>query len=203
VDIYPLAMPDAYRVTPAKLADARGYFYEALRYDTLLAETGHAFTPRQVNYSASARGTMRGLHGVLAPPGQAKFVSCVRGAVLDIVVDIRPGSPTFGRHDVNRLDAEDGASVYVAEGLGHGFIALTDDACVCYLCSTIFDPATPFEISPLDPELALPWHLAGELADNPLLSAKDAAAPTLAAAADQGLLATYDECLRIYKQNRE
>jgi dTDP-4-dehydrorhamnose 3,5-epimerase len=199
MEIRPLAVLDAYRLTPEKHIDARGCFFEALRYDMLLDEVGHAFTPRQVNFSVSSAGTLRGVHGVLLPPGQAKFVSCVRGAVADIVIDIRLGSPTFGLHHVNRLDADEAVSVYAAEGLGHGFVALTDDACVEYLCSTEFQPGTPFEIDPFDPELDLPWPLIGE----PLMSAKDAGAPSLARAADLGLLATYDECLELYAANRD
>ncbi|GAA3343132.1 dTDP-4-dehydrorhamnose 3,5-epimerase [Amorphoplanes nipponensis] len=198
MQIRPLTVLDAYRVTPDKIVDERGCFYETLRYDTLLEQTGHDFTPRQVNHSVSRANTVRGIHGVRLPAGQAKFVSCVRGAVADIVVDIRPGSPTFGRHHVNRLSAENGVSVYVAEGLGHGFVALTDEACVQYLCSTTFVPGTPLEIDPMDPALDLPWPLAGP----PLMSAKDAGAPTLAEAADRGLLAGYDECLRHYAANR-
>lgn len=198
MEIRPLAVPDAYRVVPRKIADRRGCFYEALRYDTLLEETGHSFTPRQVNHSISRRGTLRGIHGVLLPPGQAKLVSCVRGAVLDIVVDIRLGSPAFGCYDTNQLCSDTAVSVYVAEGLGHGFVALTDDACVQYLCSTIFEPGTPFEINPLDPALALPWGQTGE----PLMSPKDAGAPPLARAAQQGLLATYAQCQVLYQANR-
>lgn len=198
MDIRALAVPDAYRVTSPRMDDARGCFYESFRYDVLERAVGHAFVPRQTNFSVSRRGTLRGLHGVLIPPGQAKFVTCVRGAVLDIVVDIRLGAPTFGTYAVNRLGADDGTAVFVAEGLGHGFVALTDDACVSYLCSTVYQPGTPFEINPLDPELDLPWGLTAPA----LMSAKDAAAPNLSAAADLGLLPTYAECRALYRRRR-
>ena len=198
MEVHALAVPDAYRIVPRKLRDERGCFFEAYRHDVLRELTGHAFTPRQVNYSVSRRGTLRGIHGVSIPPGQAKYVSCVRGAVLDIVVDIRPGSPSFGVHAVNRLDAETGVSVYVAEGLGHGFVALTDDACVSYLCSTEYVPGTAFEVDPLDPALALPWALAGP----PLMSEKDAGAPRVAAAERLGRLASYAECTAYYERRR-
>src|SRR2546423_5064328 len=161
MDVSALAVPDAYRVTPRRITDDRGSFFESFRYDLLEARTGRPFTPRQANFSVSRRGTLRGLHSVRIPPGQAKFVTCVRGAVLDIVVDIRLGSPTFGAYAVNRLDAVGGEAVFVAEGLGHGVLALTDDACASYLGSTLYQPGTPVEIDPLDPALALPWGLTG------------------------------------------
>lgn len=198
MEIHPLAVLDAYRLTPSKLTDSRGCVYEALRHDTLLELTGHSFTPRQVNFSVSRRGTVRGIHGVLLPPGQAKFVSCVRGEVIDVVVDIRLGSPTFGSYHANRLDADSAECVYIAEGLGHGFVALTDDACMEYLCSTIYEPATPFEINPLDPAMSLPWDVTTE----PLMSAKDKAAPSLAEAQALGLLPSYKECKELYAVNR-
>lgn len=198
MEIRPLAVPDAYRITPRKLADTRGCFYEALRYDTLLDASGHSFTPQQVNCSVSRRGTIRGVHGVLLPPAQAKFVSCIRGALVDIVVDLRLGSPAFGRHDVSYLNEENGAAVYLAEGLGHAFLALADDTCVQYVCSTMYVPGTQVEVDPMDPELALPWPLHGAA---PLLSDKDAHAPSLREAAAQGLLCSYADCQDLYAAN--
>lgn len=201
MEIQQTAVPDAYRVTPRLLGDVRGSFHESYRYRELARATGHVFRPLQVNYSVSARDTLRGMHGVLIPPGQAKFVSCVRGRLLDVVADLRLGSPTFGAHETTVLDARDGTAVYAAEGLVHGFVALTDDACISYLCSTEYVPGTQFEVAPYDPELLLPWDswLAGE----PLMSDKDRRAPTVAAAADRGLLARYDECLALYEALRK
>ncbi|OMI33991.1 dTDP-4-dehydrorhamnose 3,5-epimerase [Streptomyces sparsogenes DSM 40356] len=198
MEIHETAVPDAYRVVPRHHTDARGSFFESYAYDELARRTGHVFVPLQVNYSVSARNTLRGLHGTRLPPGQAKFVSCVRGALLDVVVDLRLGSPAFGAYATHRLDAREGTAVYVAEGLGHGFVALTDDACISYLCSTRFVPGTQIDIQPLDPALGLPWHLG--LTDEPLISEKDAGAPSLAEAADQGLLATYDACRELYER---
>ncbi|MFJ5233527.1 dTDP-4-dehydrorhamnose 3,5-epimerase family protein [Kitasatospora sp. NPDC088391] len=195
-----MKVPDAYRITPRKWPDARGEFFESYKYDAIARETGHVFAPQQVNYSSSVRNTLRGLHGVAIPPGQAKFVTCVRGSLLDVVVDVRLGSPTFGAYDTTVLDAHEGTAVYVAEGLAHGFVALTDDSCVSYLCSTEFVPGTQIEIQPFDPELALPWELG--LTGEPLLSEKDAAAPSLAQAIDRGLLADYRDCLALYARLR-
>ncbi|WP_238014810.1 dTDP-4-dehydrorhamnose 3,5-epimerase family protein [Dactylosporangium sp. AC04546] len=183
----PLPVPGALLVRPKPLADSRGVFFESVRFADLEAATGQRFRPEQVNYSVSRRNTLRGLHGVAVPPGQAKFVTCVRGAVRDIVVDLRLGSPCFGAHAVNVLTAAAGDAVYVPEGVVHGFLALTDDACVAYVLSTAHQPGTQVDVNPLDPALALPWDFAAP----PLLSAKDAQAPTVAEAHDRGLLATW------------
>lgn len=195
-----MAVPDAYRVTPRLIRDDRGSFHESFKYTELARATGHVFRPLQVNYSVSARDTLRGIHGVAIPPGQAKFVSCVRGRLLDLVVDLRLGSPAFGVHDTTVLDAREGTAVYVAEGLTHGFVALEDDTCISYLCSTEFVPGTQFEIAPFDPELALPWHTG--LSGEPLMSRKDAEAPTVAQAADRGVLARYEDCKALYERLR-
>ncbi|HEX6967818.1 MAG TPA: dTDP-4-dehydrorhamnose 3,5-epimerase family protein [Micromonosporaceae bacterium] len=177
-------IPGVFLVTPRPQRDLRGCFYEGFRADLLRRETGREFTVAQINYSVSRRNTVRGLHGVRNPPGQAKYVTCVRGALLDIVVDLRVGSPTFGRHVRNVLDAESGRAVLIDEGMGHGFRALTDDTCICYVLSTPYVPGTQFEIDPFDAELALPW----ELTEPPVLSDKDAKAPSLAEAMTAGIL---------------
>ncbi|RKE21289.1 dTDP-4-dehydrorhamnose 3,5-epimerase family protein [Streptomyces sp. TLI_171] len=198
--IHETELPDVYRITPKLLPDARGNFFESYRREALAEATGHAFTPLQVNYSTSSRNTLRGIHGVTIPPGQAKFVSCVRGVLVDVVIDVRLGSPTFGRHIVTRLDASEGTAVYVAEGLAHGFVALTDDACVSYLCSTEYVPGTQFDIQPFDPDMGIPWErwLDGEA----LVSEKDRTAPSLAEHAERGTLAGYEECRALYARNR-
>ncbi len=122
------------------------------------------------------------------PPGQAKLVTCVRGSVRDVVVDLRLGSPEFGTYETTALDAESGRAVYVPEGVVHGFLALTDDACVSYLLSTPHVPGTQIDIDPLDPDLAIAWT-AGAPADlELLLSAKDRAAPGVREAEAAGLL---------------
>jgi NDP-hexose 3,5-(Or5-) epimerase len=198
MDSRELSVPDSFLFTPAKLADDRGCFYESYREDVLAETVGHGFTVAQTNFSISARGVLRGIHGVLLPPGQAKVVTCHRGAILDVVVDTRIGSPTFGEHASNVVTAESGEFVYVAEGLGHAFLALTDDTCVGYLCSTRYVPGTQVDINPLDPELGLDWTMAGE----PRLSEKDAGAPSLAVAAKSDLLPTYTDCLTHYETLR-
>jgi NDP-hexose 3,5-(Or5-) epimerase len=181
------AIPGAFLITPDHLPDDRGSFYESLRCDELERSAGITFRPHQINYSVSKRHTLRGIHSVRIPPGQAKFVTCVRGVLRDIVVDLRIGSPTFGRHQVNELDADSGRSVYVPEGVGHGFLALTDDACICYVVSSTYVPGTQIDINPLDPDLGLPWNCP----ETPLISEKDAKAPTVAEAVAAGILPVF------------
>jgi dTDP-4-dehydrorhamnose 3,5-epimerase len=190
VKIRQLGVTGAFEITPVQHGDPRGLFMEWFRVDHLAAELGHPFTLAQANMSVSARGVVRGIHFADVPPGQAKYVTCVRGAVLDVVVDIRVGSPTFGQWEGVRLDEVDRRAVYISEGLGHGFCALTDDATLSYLCSTTYAPEREHGIHPLDPRLGIEWPT-----DEPLVSAKDAAAPGLEEAAAAGLLPEYEKCL--------
>ncbi|MFI7003370.1 dTDP-4-dehydrorhamnose 3,5-epimerase family protein [Nocardia sp. NPDC050175] len=189
-----MTISHAYRIQPDKVPDRRGVFYEAVRATALSEIIRYPFEVAQVNYSVSCRNTLRGIHGTALPPGQAKLVTCVRGAVLDIVVDLRVGSPTFGEFDTTYQDEASGIGVYLADGLGHAFLALSDDVCMSYLCSTEYEPGTMIDIDALDPELGLPWNLTGQ----PIRSDKDAAAPTLREAVATGLLPTYQQCLDAY-----
>ncbi|MGW8761791.1 dTDP-4-dehydrorhamnose 3,5-epimerase family protein [Streptomyces sp. NPDC055815] len=185
-------VPGAYVFTPDPIPDPRGVFFEALRSDLVEETVGRPFRPAQINYSTSVRNTLRGIHGVAVPPGQAKYVTCVRGAARDLVVDLRVGSPTFGEHHATLLDAESGRSVYVPEGVGHGFLTLTDDTCICYVVSTLYVPGTQIDIDPLDPDLALPWGFE----EPPLMSEKDAKAPGVREARAAGLLADWHDLRR-------
>ena len=178
-----LSIAGAYEITPVLHGDPRGLFTEWYRFDQLAAEVGHPLRLAQANLSVSSRGVVRGIHYADVPPGQAKYIACVRGAVLDVVVDIRVGSPTYGRWEGVTLDDVDRRAVYLGEGLGHGFCALTDDATLAYLCSETYNPQGERAIHPLDPDLAIDWPAA-----DPQLSARDAAAPSLASAAADGLL---------------
>jgi dTDP-4-dehydrorhamnose 3,5-epimerase len=158
----------------------------------------HGLDLRQANCSVSKAGVVRGIHFATVPPGQAKYVTCLFGAVLDAVVDIRMGSPTFGRWEPVLLDGVDRRAVYVAEGLGHVFMALSEGAAVSYLCSDVYAPAREFGIHPLDPEIGIEWPT--ELA--PVLSPKDDAAPSLAEARRAGLLPDYGACCARYDDLR-
>lgn len=194
VNLRELAVPDAYEITPTQHGDDRGVFMEWFRADRLAEATGRALELVQANCSVSRRGVLRGVHFADVPPSQAKYVTCFAGAVLDVVVDIRVGSPTFGAVDSVLLDDTDRRAIFVPEGLGHAFMALSDTAVVGYLCSNTYSPAREHELHPLDPDLALPWPT--DVA--PELSPKDAAAPTLAQARDQGLLPDYQQCQAWY-----
>jgi dTDP-4-dehydrorhamnose 3,5-epimerase len=198
VDIRPLAVPDSYVLDLVPHGDPRGRFTEWYRADALAAAVGFPLPLAQANHSVSARGVLRGVHFALVPPGQAKYVYCAEGRVLDVVVDVRVGSPTFGVHDSVVLDSEQPRATYLAEGLGHAFVSLAERSSVTYLVSSPYDPQREFGVHPLDPDLALPWPADVEFQ----LSAKDAAAPTLAQAREQGLLPTMAECTARYAELR-
>ena len=157
--------------------------------------SGTALDLRQANLSVSAKGSVRGIHFADVPPSQAKYVTCPSGALLDVVVDIRVGSPTFGQWDSVLLDEKDRRAIYLSEGLGHVFMALTEGAVVSYLCSAGYAPDREHGVHPMDPEIGIDWP-AGIA---PLLSPKDEAAPSLAQAKDAGLLPSYDECQAFYR----
>ena len=196
MDVQPLDIDGAWVFTPRQHPDDRGVFLEWFKAAVVEEAVGHRLSLAQANHSVSARGTLRGVHYADVPPSQAKYVYCSAGAVLDVVVDIRVGSPTFGRCAAVRLDDVDRRGIYIAEGLGHAFLALTDAASVTYLCSQSYNPTGEHGVHPLDPELALPWP--GDV--EPLLSPKDAAAPTLAEARAAGALPAYEDCLALYRR---
>ena len=192
MEIRQLGIEGAFVVPPRQLGDPRGLFLEWFKDAPFAGAAGHGFSLAQANLSVSARGTLRGIHFADVPPGQAKYVTCVAGAVLDVVVDIRVGSPTYGQWDAVRLDTVDRRAIYLSEGLGHGFCALEDGSTVIYLCSEGYAPTREHEVHPLDPAIGIEWGLP---ADELLLSAKDEAAPSLAQARESGLLPRHGECL--------
>jgi dTDP-4-dehydrorhamnose 3,5-epimerase len=186
----PMGIGGSWTFTPAVHRDERGYFLEWFRARELSESVGHWPETAQANCSVSRRGVIRGIHFASVPPGQAKYVTCVSGAVLDVVVDLRIGSPTYGRWEAVRLDDESRRAVFLAEGLGHAFTALSEEATVIYLCSTPYSPGREHGVHPLDPDIGVEWPTGTE----PMLSAKDAAAPTLADARRAGLLPVYADC---------
>lgn len=196
VQVRPLTIPGVWEFTPILRPDDRGVFLESFKASVFEEHIGQLFDLQQMNISVSKAGTVRGIHFADVPPGQAKYVQCFDGAILDIVVDIRVGSPTFGKWEAVELNAETRVGLYLAEGLGHGFCALTESATVGYLCSEPYSPTGEHGIHPLDPELALPWPGGAES----VLSAKDAAAPTLAEATAAGLLPNYQDCVDWYQE---
>ena len=185
-----LSIAGAWEFTPRKFGDDRGVFLEWFKSSLFEEVTGRALDLRQANCSVSAAGVLRGIHFTEAPPGQAKYVTCVNGAFLDVAVDLRVGSPTFGQWDSVLLDDVDRRAVFLSEGLGHAILSLQDGSTVMYLCSVEYNPGVDHDVHPLDPELAIDWPTHGR-DGSPLeyvLSGKDSAAPTLAAALAAGVL---------------
>jgi len=190
-----LSVPGAWEITPRQHGDPRGVFLESFQGDPFRVATGHSFDLQQANCSVSAAGVLRGIHYADVPPGQAKYVTCVKGAVLDVVVDIRVGSPTFAGWDAVLLDDIDRRAIYLSEGLGHAFLSLEDDSTVLYLCSTSYTPGREHGIHPLDPEVGIVWLTTARDGSPivPQLSEKDLAAPTLAEALELALLPRSDD----------
>jgi dTDP-4-dehydrorhamnose 3,5-epimerase len=185
-----LDVDGAWLLDPRIHADGRGSFLEWFRGAELCGDVGHRMDVAQANCSVSRRGVIRGIHFSDVPPGQAKYVTCASGAVIDVVVDLRVGSPGFGRWQAVRLDDQTRRAVYISEGLGHAFAALSDQATVLYLCSTPYAPGREHGVHPLDRAIGIAWPTDIE----PVLSDKDAAAPSLAEAQAAGLLPEYDKC---------
>ncbi|MEV5567890.1 dTDP-4-dehydrorhamnose 3,5-epimerase family protein [Streptomyces sp. NPDC052196] len=187
-----LAVSGAFEFAPEVHADPRGLFVSPLQEAPFLAAVGRPFPVAQTNHSRSARGVLRGLHFTTAPPGQAKYVHCARGRALDVVVDLRLGSPTFGLWDTVDMDEGTCRAGYYPEGVGHAFLALEDDTVMSYLVTTGYRPELEQAITPLDAELSLPWPNGIDL----VLSERDRAAPGLAQATAQGLLPRYADCVQ-------
>ena len=190
VQAEPTTIKGSWVFTPLQHTDDRGVFLESFKESVFSDVVGHSFDLKQMNISVSQRGTVRGIHFADVPPGQAKYVQCFAGSILDVVVDIRVGSATFGEWAAVELDSTTRMGLYVAEGLGHAFCALTESATVGYLCSESYAPTREHGINPLDSDLGISWPNLSDL----VLSDKDAAAPSLADAMSAGLLPHYGEC---------
>lgn len=191
-----LSVPDVIEFTPQVFPDARGQFVAPFQQSAFGAATGHQLQLAQFNHSVSRRGVIRGVHFSDVPPGQAKYVYCTQGSLLDVAIDVRIGSPTFGRWCSVLLDTESHRCVYLAEGIGHAFIALANDTVMAYLCSTGYNPSAEHTVNPLDPALRLPWPIDLD----PVLSDKDRTAPTLAESA--AILPHWSTCQTHYSNLR-
>ncbi|MBB5828972.1 epimerase EvaD [Micromonospora carbonacea] len=189
-----LAVEGAYVFTPRVFPDPRGVFVSPY-LDSVFTETlGYPLFPvAQTSYSVSRRGVVRGLHYTTTPPGSAKFVSCPYGRVLDVVLDVRVGSPTFGRWDSVVLDSQGFRSLYLPTGVAHMFVALMDDTVMSYLLSTEYVFENERALSPLDDTLGLPVPADIE----PILSDRDRTAITFAQAHAAGVLPRYEICAEI------
>lgn len=196
-----LPIAGAYEFEPRSFPDERGRFTAPFQERPFVEALGHPLRLAQLNTSFSRAGVIRGVHFADVPPGQAKYVYCPRGALVDVIVDLRRGSPTFGRHTSVRLDDVSCRAVYLAEGLGHGFVALADETVMVYACSEAYNPTAEHALDPWDPELALPWT---EFLDGrePIISAKDLEAPSLARHLAADTLPRYEDCLAWYDRTR-
>lgn len=169
------SLPGVWELQPELFRDARGFFLETYHREKY---SGVGITDAfvQDNHSRSAKGALRGLHYQL-PHAQAKLCRVVEGEALDVAVDVRLGSPTFGKWTSVRLSAERQNQIFIPQGFAHGFLALSDSVQFLYKCSDFYDPASERGIAWNDPDLAISWGVA-----HPLVSEKDASYPTLARA---------------------
>ncbi len=177
MQIIETALPEVKILTPKRFGDARGYFaetYSAKRMDD--AGIFHPFIQDNLSHSAS-RGTIRGLHFQGPPSAQTKLVSCLAGAILDVAVDLRVGSPRFGQHVAVELSAQNGCQLLVPRGFAHGFCTLADQTLVAYKVDAYYDASVDFSLAFDDPALAIAWPITRAKA---VLSDKDSRAPTLA-----------------------
>jgi dTDP-4-dehydrorhamnose 3,5-epimerase len=185
VDIFPLSIAGAFSITNTVHGDERGEFVEWFRADRIKGATAIDFSTVQANLSVSQKGTLRGIHFADVPPGQAKYVMCATGSIQDYVVDIRVGSPTFGKWDSLTITADSRNAILLDVGLGHAFVALEEGTTVAYLVTDHFKPQSEHAINPLDSELGLVFPFGGE---ELLVSPKDREAPSFADALSSGML---------------
>ncbi|MBO9534576.1 MAG: dTDP-4-dehydrorhamnose 3,5-epimerase [Solirubrobacteraceae bacterium] len=174
-----LSIPGALVVRPDVFGDERGFFCETYR-EPSWAEHGIPTTWAQDNHSRSSRGVLRGMHFAIGE-GQAKLIRCARGRILDVIVDLRAGSPTYGQSASTELSDENMHQMYVPIGCAHGFVVLSDVADVVYKCSTVYDPAVERGIAYDDPAIGIEWPDVSPL----IVSERDRTAPTLASVAGQ------------------
>ena len=193
------------KVTPLKIdgswiidlnifEDGRGFFYESFRDDIAKKYFGREFNIKQSNTSVSKKGSIRGIHYALVPPSQAKYVQCQKGSIIDYVIDIRVGSPTFCQFVEVELNATNPQAIFIEEGLAHAFVALEDETVVTYFVSENYNPEREKGINPFDSDLNIKWpDINLELSD------KDKLAISLKEAQVQNLLPMFDDCKKYIK----
>lgn len=160
---------------PKVWPDERGSFHEVFKLSMLTTLLGREFEIRQVNQSTSKKGVLRGIHWTDNSVGQAKYVSCAKGSLWDVAVDLRPGSQTYGQWDAHLLSESNGKSLLISEGIGHAFLALEDGTVANYLCTTEYDPLSEKTINPLDKNLAISFEdqASAHGIEKIIMSAKD------------------------------
>lgn len=185
MDLKQLEIDGAWLAESPVWTDQRGIFREWFKSSEMMKVIGRDFNIEQANVSSSSRGTLRGIHYSLAKKGQAKWITCVSGSILDVVVDIRPNSQTYKKWLALELSDTNGRSMFIGEGLGHAFVSLQNNSTVSYLLSSEYSPNDEFEINPLDAELNIDWKISRE---ELLISNKDLNAPSINERLKQGKL---------------
>jgi dTDP-4-dehydrorhamnose 3,5-epimerase len=177
--VTPLAIEGAWVAEINVWHDDRGFFREWFKHEEVLRLTGIDFSAMQANFSLSKKGVIRGIHYSLAPEGQAKWVTCVSGSIVDVIVDIRPNSPTYKKIEYIELNSDKGVAVLIGPGLGHGFISLAENSGVSYLLNSPYNPAYELELSPIDIDLGIRWQKYLNNETEIILSEKDRLSPSL------------------------
>ena len=192
--VTPLKIDGAWIIELKKFEDDRGFFYESFRDDIAKEYIGRQFKIKQSNTSVSKKGSIRGIHYALVPPSQAKYVQCQQGSIVDYVIDIRVGSPTFSQFVEVELSATNPQAIFIEEGLAHAFVALEDETVVTYFVSENYNPEREKGINPFDPDLNITWPSI-----NLELSEKDKLAISLKESQVQNLLPMFDDCKKFIK----
>jgi dTDP-4-dehydrorhamnose 3,5-epimerase len=186
LNIRPLGIKGAYALEGEFFYDSRGVFRELMKMSDLSSIDG-LMPWVQNNVSVSSKNSVRGIHFSTSVLKQNKLVSCLNGSIRDFIIDIRESSPTFGSFCEVKLQSEVATSVYLESGLGHAFVALTDNCVVSYLLSSEYDPVNEFGINPFDPALKIDWNLSSYQ-----ISEKDRNLPSLGDALLSGILPKYN-----------
>ena len=192
--VTPLKIDGSWIIELKKFEDVRGFFYESFRNEIAKKYFGREFNIKQSNTSVSKKGSVRGIHYALVPPSQAKYVQCQQGSIIDYVIDIRVGSPTFSQFVEVELSATNPQAIFIEEGLAHAFIALEDETIVTYFVSENYNPEREKGINPFDSDLNIKWPDV-----NLELSEKDKLAISLKEAQVQNLLPMFDDCKKFIK----
>ena len=186
---YPLSISGSWKMEFQKFGDNRGFFYESFKEEDFKNQIGRNLNIKQTNTSSSSKGSVRGIHYALVPPSQAKLVQCQRGSIKDYVIDIRVGSPSFGKFEEIEINENSATAIFIEEGLAHAFVALENQTVVTYFVTEKYNPVREKGINPFDKTLNVKWP---EI--DLVLSEKDKQAISLEEAKSQGLLPTFDQC---------
>jgi dTDP-4-dehydrorhamnose 3,5-epimerase len=171
-----LGIPGTWIIENKPFEDSRGSFQEVYKNSKLISNGISNFLVKQSNLSISRKNTIRGIHFSVSEAGQRKYVTCIKGAVMDLTVDLREDSKTFGKFQFVELNEETSSSIFIESGIGHGFIALRESSVLYYLVDQEFNPSFEKSLNPFDGDLDIDWKI---LRKDALLSQKDESAPTL------------------------